>query len=214
VKPPESAVVMPLSIDDARDQKLLGRYLAGDAAALEELLVSVEPRLMAICYRMAGEAQEAQDLCQEAMVKIIQGLSGFGGRSKLSTWMIRVTMNVCLTERRRSKVRRTVSLDDAGTRGKDGVQRPLSETIRGGGPGAIERIEQEEMLRRLSLGMDRIDADQRAMLILRDASGLDYSEIADILGIPVGTVKSRIFRARAALRECMERIDPASAADA
>lgn len=194
----------PITIADAQEDRLLRAHRAGDPRALEQLLLAVQPRLMAICVRMCRDQQDARDLCQDAMVRIIRGLPDFSGRSRLSTWMIRVTMNVCLTDRRRSLLRRTSSLDAPPARGEEG-----SATIPGHDsarePTPFERIELGEELRLLSEGLARLDPEPRAILILRDAQGLDYAEIAEVMGIPQGTVKSRLFRARVMLREQIEK---------
>lgn len=210
-----------LPFHEGLEESLLRRVRSGSEEALEELLLSAEPRLMAICLRMARDPQEARDLCQDALVKIIAGLPGFGGRSKLSTWMIRVTMNVCLTDRRRGRLRRAASLDsgppglgDGGSGSRAGQGRSgLAEDGRSLGaslkderePPAPRRVEELEERRRLAAGIARITPEQRALLILRDAQGLDYAQIAEIVNIPVGTVKSRLFRARVALREEIEK---------
>lgn len=192
-----------LSIEDARHVMLVKRYLAGDRDALEEVLVSIQPRLLALCAHISGDPAHARDLCQEAMVRIIQGLPGFAGNSRLSTWMIRVTTNVCLTDRRRAKVRKTASLDAPRPRGDEG-QGTSNDLADRREPGAPARVEQRDSLSRLSGALAQIDAEQRALLILRDAQGLDYADIAELLGVPVGTIKSRIFRARQALRLQLE----------
>lgn len=195
-----------LQFEEARELTLLRAWREGNAAALEELLLAVEPRLMSLCFRMCGRPQDARDLCQEAMVKIIQGLPGFTGRSRISTWMIRVAMNVCLTDRRRSKIRRMSSLDaPAGPKSPEDSQSLADSRSNEREPSPAARVEHGEDLGRLSRGLARIEPEQRALLILRDAQGLDYAEIADVMGIPVGTVKSRLFRARVALREEVEK---------
>lgn len=186
---------------------LLAAHRKGEPNALEELLLAAEPRLMSLCFRMSRDPQSARDLCQDALVKIIQGLPGFSGRSRLSTWMIRIAMNVCLTDRRRQKLRRMPSLD-APIPGRDpeshaGDRRQGAREL---SPNA--RVEQGEELRRLSEALAQIDPEQRALLILRDAQGLDYADIGEVLGVPVGTVKSRLFRARVALRQRIEHLAP------
>lgn len=196
-----------IQFEEMREQALLRAWRAGDQAALEELLLAIEPRLMSLCFRMCGSPQDARDLCQDAMVKIIHGLPGFTGRSRVSTWMIRVTMNVCLTDRRRSKLRRTTSLNaPAGAPGAENEGASIGDRLSGDRePSPAGRVEKGEELQRLSCGLARIEPEQRAMLILRDGQGLDYAEIAEVMEVPVGTVKSRLFRARVALREEVEK---------
>ena len=200
----------PVDDADARDMSLVAAWRAGDEAALAELLDGYRDRLFGVCVRMVNDHDVAADMTQEAMVKIIHGLPRFSGRSKLSTWMIRVTMNVCLTWRRKQRLRRHASLDsirvggsDAAGGGGDSLASMLPDERE---PGAEGRVEQIEIRQRLRQAMEQIEPQQRAILILRDVQGFDYREIASILAIPEGTVKSRLFRARVALRESMERL--------
>lgn len=190
--------------NDAEDA-LLRAHREGDPHALEQLLLSVQPRLLALCFRMSRDPQQAHDLCQDALVKIIQGLPAFTGRSRLTTWMIRVTMNVCLTALRRSALRHTAALD-AQPHDADSARTDHAPPTRE--PAPPERVERREDLTRLSRALALLDPDQRALLILRDAQGLDYAQIADITSAPIGTIKSRLYRARQALRQTIERLTP------
>lgn len=203
---------------DARDLALLRAHRAGDQTALSDLLGAYQDRLFGVCLRMLGDPEEARDMTQEAMVRIIQGLHQFHGHSKLSTWMIRVAMNVCLTGLRRKKLRRHVSLDsdDGSRRGARTSDNFGSGPVAGAaGLGSSHpateldpalSVEQAEERRTLYAALERLEPEQRAMLILRDMQGLDYRQIAEVLEVPEGTVKSRLFRARAALRERFEAI--------
>ncbi|MCA9312502.1 MAG: RNA polymerase sigma factor [Phycisphaerales bacterium] len=205
----------PMTDADTRDLALVHAFRAGDQAALAELLERYQDRLFGVCLRMVNDGDLAQDMVQEAMVKIIHGLPQFSGRSKLSTWMIRVTMNVCLTWRRKQRLRRHASLDavSSGTGGGAEAGVALHASLADGRePGAEGRVEQMDARRRLKVGLSQIEPQQRAILILRDVQGFDYREIAAILAIPEGTVKSRLFRARVALREAMERLEGAGPA--
>lgn len=192
---------------EARELALVHAHLAGDPGALADLLGAYQDRLYGVCLRMVGDAEMARDLTQDAMVKVIQGIDRFSGRSRLSTWMIRVAMNVCLTELRRLKVRRHASLDrpispEGGEGGPTHASRLASDE-----PDAPSSVERMETLERLNRAMRLIGHDQRALLILRDMQSLDYKQIAELLDVPVGTVKSRLFRARAALREQIEALE-------
>lgn len=206
----------PLTDAEARELALVHAHLAGDPSALAELLESYQDRLYAVCLRMIGNQELARDLTQDAMVKIIQGLDRFSGRSKLSTWMIRVTMNVCLTELRRLKLRRHASLDEP-IRGRShrasGDATTHAAALPSGEPDAPSSVQRGETLDRLSEALGLIGHDQRALLILRDMQSLDYRQIAELLDVPVGTVKSRLFRARAALREQVEALERSRGTD-
>lgn len=203
--PPSAAPpgVPPAGTEDVREANLLRLARAGDRDALQELLLDIQPRLHALCFRMCRDAERARDLCQESLTKIIMGLPEFSGRSRLSTWMIRITMNVCLTDRRREKLRAHRSLhqpEDAGGSDQGRTWEPASSE-----PSAAQRVERGEHMQRLSEALAEMDPEQRAILILRDLNALDYAELAEVLDLPVGTVKSRLFRARASLRALMEK---------
>lgn len=203
----------PESPAEDRDTALLVAHRHGDPHALGELLTRHQDRLYAICRRMIDDPDLASDMVQSAMVRIIHALDRFDGRSLLSTWMIRIAMNVCLTELRRRKLRRAASLDALGGwnggagAGSDHEGNRPWEPMPSGEPGAGERVESGEDAARLAAAMRRVAPDQRAILLMRDVHDLDYQHIAEALEVPLGTVKSRLFRARAALRAEFERMD-------
>lgn len=200
---------------DARDLVLVRAIQGGDTAAWKELLTRYQDRLFGVCMRMVGDRERASDLTQDAMVRIIEGIKSYDGRAKLSTWMIRVTMNVCLSKLRSEKLRRHASLDAGLEAGKPGGQggwvgrsaadRVPDEQTRE--PAADLSVEREETRRLVAAALLRILPEQRAILVLRDSRGLEYEQIAEVLDVPVGTVKSRLFRARQALREALESAD-------
>lgn len=204
-----------IDLQDARERALLHSWRAGDRDALGELLESHRARIYALCLGMTGSPDLALDLTQDALVKIILGLPGFAFRSRLSTWITRVVMNVCLSDRRRRRLRRTLSLQtptgnqELGT-ASDSRRGPWVSNLadsRELPPDHIVQVREESG--RLRAALTRLEQRQRAILILRDGQGLDYSEIAAILEVPEGTVKSRLFRARLALRTELERLEGA-----
>ncbi len=196
------------------DAALLRRAQSGDRAALSLLLTTHQDRLYAVCVRMVTDRTTAADLTQDTLVKIIQHLPTYDGRSQLTTWMIRIAMNTCLSYLRSQKHRRHTRLDPAGDPPNSGSGR--GEEGRGGhSPAARELpgssgVELQEQRAIVSRALAELDPDHRAVLILRDVQGLDYDQIAGALSVPVGTIKSRIFRARAALREHIEHPRPSS----
>lgn len=195
---------------DAEELAIVDRIRSGDSRAWSELIVRYQDRLYAVCLRMVRDRELATDLTQDAFVKVIQGLHSYDGRAKLSTWMIRVTMNVCLSRLRSEKLRRHASLEAMAERPRGG-----SEEGSGGLTAADqfsqireqsqdESVEFHEDRERVLRALSTLDPDQRAVLILCDCRGLPYEQIAEVLGVAVGTVKSRLFRARAALRDAVE----------
>ena len=184
-----------------RELQLVEAYRRGELEAIDELLDIYQRRIYSVCYRMVRHEQDARDLAQEAMVKILQGLDSYDGRSMLSTWIIRVAMNCCLSHLRRERVRRTSSLD--GIWDEDGSPRLQNLPVRGELSGGA-RVEQAELRELLERSLQSLDPQMRAVIVLRDVQDLDYQQIGTVLGVPVGTVKSRLFRARAALRAAAE----------
>jgi RNA polymerase sigma-70 factor (ECF subfamily) len=172
----------------AGDAAIVAAARAGDRSALERLLRLHHDRLYAVCRRVTGDDGDAADATQEAMIAVVRGLAAFDGRSSFSTWSHRVAVNASLDELRRRR-RRPVPILDASPAEPD---HPLGG--QGGDPAAAvaERLQVEGALARLP-------TDYRVAVVLRDLSGLSYSEIADVLGIPVGTVRSRIARGRGVL---------------
>jgi RNA polymerase sigma-70 factor (ECF subfamily) len=201
---------------DAQELALVKAIQRGQTQAWAALLSRYQDRLFGVCYRMVGDRDLAADLTQDSMVKIIEGLSTYDGRSKLSTWMIRVTMNVCLSKMRSEKLRRHASLDAPDRAGPGREGRPAGdrlEDFREREPDGSSGVERDELRRVVAGALLRIAPEQRAILVLRDARDLDYDQIAEVLDIPVGTVKSRLFRARAALREAIESMAGRSAGE-
>ncbi len=215
-----------LSPDDARDLDLIARIRDGgpaDRAAWTEMVRLHQDRIFSICMKMLRDRDAAADLTQDTFVKVIQGLDSYDGRSKLSTWLTRIAMNACLSHLRAQKLRRHASLEDAGHAArsppKQGVAEPshgeLSGRFRAGAEAGREQtpdrnVESRDQRRRVAAALASLAPDQRAILILRDVQGLEYDQIAAVLQIAAGTVKSRLFRARLALREALEKSDPGS----
>lgn len=184
---------------------------ADSQAALAELLQAHEERIFATCLRMVRDPETARDLTQDAMVKVIQGLDSFDNRARFSTWLTRVAMNVCISYMRKRKLRRHASLDAPMASGGGGAGaseggRTFSDALEAAPePSGQERVETREDRDMLLAALDTLDPDHRAVLVLRDGQDLDYQQIGEVLGVPIGTVKSRLFRARAALREAIEQ---------
>jgi RNA polymerase sigma-70 factor (ECF subfamily) len=198
---PHSAA--PAHLDDV---ELVQRVRAGDQAAWSFLIREHQDRLFNVCLRMVSSRELAADCTQDAFVKIIQGMHTFDGRSKLSTWMIRITMNVCLSKLRSEKLRRHASLDATTRTNDDHDETTFAQQLQSSEPQAHQRVEDARDRALLQRALTELDPEQRAILILADARGVPYEQIAQVLGIAIGTVKSRVFRARTALRDCLEAL--------
>ena len=176
------------SADDRDDTTLVAAAQRGDKAALELLLVRHHDRLHAICRRLTGNDADAADASQEALIAIVRGLPRFGGRSQFSTWSYRIAVNACLDELRRRRRRPEPGLPD---------ELPSQPELQGAAPVAVD--ESVAVRADIDAALGCLPVEFRAPVVLRDLCGLDYAEIADILDIPPGTVRSRIARGRAAL---------------
>lgn len=190
---------------DLADQRLIARIRQGDAAAWTELIQAYQPRLYTLCLRMVGNHQTAQDLTHDAFVKVIQSISTFDARARLSTWIIRITMNTVLTHLRAQKLRRHASLDAPKQSPNSDPSRFSEPPARE--PGASSGVERQERARVVTRALSLVSEEHRAILVLRDVRGLEYDQIAAVLDVPPGTVKSRLFRARSALREAIENLE-------
>jgi len=169
----------------------------GDRNALDQLLRRHYDRIHAVCRRVAGGTRDADDACQEALIKITRNLPRFDGRSSFATWAYRIATNASLDELRKRK--RRPALHSVG--GDEGDLR--SEIV---DPMAEKRLQHVSDRLILDEALAGLPDDLKAAVVLRDVADLDYKEIAEALEIPVGTVKSRIARGRAALAKSL-RLD-------
>jgi RNA polymerase sigma-70 factor (ECF subfamily) len=175
------------------DDALVARYKRGDSAAFTVLVERHQTRVYNLALRMMGDPDDAADAAQDAFVQAFRNLAGFRGDSAFTTWMHRVTVNACydiLRKRRRQPMLHVVSDDSAGPVHEPGPPDPdHADEVSGS-------LDAQEALR-------RIPDDYRAVLVLADVHDLPFQEIAEILEIPVGTVKSRAHRGRIALAKAM-----------
>ncbi len=174
------------------------RARQGDLAAFNELVVEYESQVYNLCYRILGGAQAAEDAAQEAFVSAWRNIESFRGES-FKPWLLRIAANQCRDELRRRGRRPSTSLDSAL---EAGVPEPPAADP---SPEALALT--AELSRSLQAALDLLPEDQRTAVVLCDVDGLDYSEIAVAMDTSLGTVKSRISRARLKLRELMQR-DP------
>lgn len=195
---------------------MLRRSQAGDSQALEALLRRHQKRLYNVCLRMVSHRDDAAEATQEAMLKIVEHIGSFRGDAAVSTWMIRIAMNASVSCLRRRRVRQTASLDGPRTYGNpehhlDQATALREELADGREPSPSHRVEQEEMREQLAAAIAALEEDFRAVLVLRDIDQMTYEDMAKALELPIGTVKSRLFRARLMLRQRMLDTTEASA---
>ncbi len=191
-----------LQAEATSDDILLARSRAGQMAAFGELVERYQHRLYNAVLRMVANTDDAQEITQDAFVRALQGLRQFRGGSGFYTWLFRIGMNLSINfHRRRRKVQMTsLSAENplTGTQA-DGLAHLVdTETS-----GPVHRAQVNEEHRRVLAALDRLEPAARAVIVLRDIEDLDYAQIGHILDIPVGTVKSRIARARMTLRNML-----------
>ena len=194
------------------ESALLQRLRDGDRTALNELLAAHQTRLYNICLRLLGNRDDAAEVAQEALLKAVQHIDRFRGESKLGTWLVRIATNEATTHLRRRRIRRAASLESPHPNGQADGDADAGADWRhqladGREPSPDERVQQQEQRLSLQAAIDQLEPDFRAVLVLRDVDQMDYQQIADVLEVPVGTVKSRLFRARLALREQLSERD-------
>lgn len=186
--------------DCEQDQLLLEQALAGDREALGQLLKCHEGRLYHTALRLLSNTDDAREATQEAMINIIRNLHRFQGNSQIGTWMTRIVINQSISQLRKRKVRKAASLD--AVMSEEGT--PMAQSLPSREPLPEAGVETSEMIVRLRQAVDALDEPFRSTLVLRDIEELDYNDIAKLQGVSLGTVKSRLFRARLALREKMQ----------
>jgi len=190
---------VPMSPD--REQRLIERLRARDQAAFNEIVRLYEGRVYNLVYRMLGNREEARDVGQEVFITVFKAIHLFRGESKFSTWLYRIATNHCKNRLKylgRRAVFPKTPLDDLSEREQlDSASMSTSA--------AVERpdrlLEGLEVERLVQEALEELDEDHRLLIVLRDVQNLSYQEISEITQLAEGTVKSRLHRARAALRE-------------
>jgi RNA polymerase sigma-70 factor (ECF subfamily) len=171
---------------------LVAAAQGGDRFALDQLLRRHYDRIHAVCRRIAGSTKDADDACQEALIKIVRSLPRFDGRSSFGTWAYRIATNASLDELRRRQ--RRPALHVVGDDDRPEAADPTADRY-------VDSLSDRYVL---DDALERLPEDLRIAVVLRDVADLDYADIAATLDIPVGTVKSRISRGRAALASSLE----------
>jgi len=184
--------VTPPAPSPTDDAALVAAAQAGDRKALDRLLRDHQDRVHAVCRRITGNEADALDATQDALIAIVRGLPRFDGRSRFSTWAYRIATNSCLDELRRRRRRPIVGLPEHDGEVLD-VPDAKARPVDGG---VADRLLVDEALAQLP-------EDFRAAVVLRDLCQLDYAEIAEVLEIPAGTVRSRIARGRGQLADLL-----------
>ncbi len=184
---------------------LVRRCIAGDAAAWEEIVQRYHRRIYNVCYRFAGDPENAQDLTQEVFIKMYRTLSTYdSGKGAFMTWVTTITRNLLVDHFRKTKGDRlTDSLDTAPSEHEDA--RPLSDQVADRSQPPDQAVQSLQARAMVHEALQKLSPELREAVILRDLQDMDYKEIATALRVPEGTVKSRINRGRAELARLLQR---------
>ena len=191
--------------DNQAVNALVRRCVSGDAAAWQEIVQQFHRRIYNICYRFSGSADDAADLTQEVFIKMYRTISTFDtSRASFMTWVTTVTRNLLVDHFRKGKYDRvTDSLDATPGNQEDGLT--LAEQLEDLNPSPETRLRSQELQKLVHEGLKRLSPELREAVILRDLQDLDYKDIAKVLNVPEGTVKSRINRGRTELARLLQR---------
>ena len=178
----------------SQDSLLIQRILQGDSAAYEEIVRCYQLRLYNTMVHILGSREDAEDVVQESFVQAYLKLSTFQGNSAFYTWLYRISFNIAISHRRRRKKVHSIDQvrEDIGSEPVDRAEGPA------------HRMEQQENVRQVHAALEKLSDEHKDVLVLRELEGMDYDHIADVLELPVGTVRSRLHRARTHLKECLE----------
>ncbi|NLT96446.1 MAG: sigma-70 family RNA polymerase sigma factor [Clostridia bacterium] len=179
------------------EEELITRSQNGDIDAFEELVARYERKVYAIAYRFMGNPEDASDLAQEAFLKAFQSINGFRQEASFSTWICRIVSNVCRDQLRKAKRQSHNSLDEDVWLEEGSVKKQLQDAK----PTPDELYERKELNEYLQGLINNLSPEYKMVVVLRDIQGYSYEEIAQILDCSLGTVKSRLNRARKALRD-------------
>jgi RNA polymerase sigma-70 factor (ECF subfamily) len=188
----------------AKQAELLQRAQLGDRSAYGHIVLATQDRLYNAVLRMVGDPDDARELTQETFMRALQKIDSFRGDAQPYTWLFRIATNLVITEARKTRRQRTSSLDNPPPNGHpagDDQARSLADQVAHRGPTAHDSAESRERNSQVLAALSRIDAEYRAILVMRDVEDFDYQQMADVLALPLGTIKSRLFRARKALRD-------------
>jgi RNA polymerase sigma-70 factor, ECF subfamily len=192
-------------LEEQQTGVLVRRCLAGDSGAWEELVRLYNRRIYNLCYRFTNSPEDAQDLTQEVFIRVYRTMGSYNlEKGAFTTWLTTLARNLLVDHFRRTKQDRVTDSIDAGLR-DEGDTLSLGDRLEDTRPSADDRLASKETQRMVQAALGRISPDLREAVILRDLQDMDYKEIAQVLRVPEGTVKSRINRGRMELARLLSR---------
>jgi len=179
------------------DEELVTAFRAGDSAAFDSLVQRWERKIQGAVYRIMGSGEEAKDLTQETFLRAYRGLSTFKSEARFSSWLYQIALNLCRDRLRQKRGRTLVSIDDLDAASSARIERK--------GPSAHEVVEARDLARVVSAAMALLPEEQREVITLKEYQGLTFQEIANVLKVPVSTVKTRLYRGLVQMRDHLEK---------
>jgi len=192
---------------NVEDAVLVQKWQNGDTGAIEKLVCKYQGRIYNIILKICSNPNDAAELTQDTFVKVIENIDKFESRSGFYTWAFRIAVNLTLNYRKRKATVGFTSLDAELAAGDEQARQGLAAILSDDkSPDPAQIAENKELCELIQKGIRELDDEHRAIIVLRDIEGMDYAQIAEVLGTELGTVKSRLSRARAALRQILEAL--------
>lgn len=188
------------------EARFVTRLRERDERAFNELVRAYELRVFRLVYRMLGRRDEAEDMVQEVFVQVFKAIDSFRGESKVSTWIYRIAVNLCKNRSKYLSRRRSSTQDELELQFEATALQQARGVTAGEAAGPDQLLQGYQLERVMKVCIQGLDPDFREVLVLRDIEDLPYEEIMEITGLPEGTVKSRIHRARGMLKQSVERL--------
>ncbi len=183
-------------MSDEKTDILIKSALEGDMRSFEELIYQYEKKVYNVALRVFKNPEDAKDISQDVFIKIYKNLNKFDNKSSFSTWLYRITTNTCIDELRKRKGRETISIDNDIEDDEGSFKREFADNE----PTPEEKVISKEGESEIIKSMNTLSDEHRTIIVMRDIEGLSYTEISEAIGISIGTVKSRISRARLQLK--------------
>jgi RNA polymerase sigma-70 factor (ECF subfamily) len=175
------------------DEELVARSISGDADSFNELILRWERPIYALAYRVIGREQDARDVCQETFLRAFRALKGFRGQAKFSSWLYRIALNLCRDWVRRERRAPVVQAPEGVDLMDLAAAREPSESIE-------DLVARKDLARTVERAMALLPEEQRTAIILKEYHGMTFQEIADLVGCPLSTVKTRLYQGLTVLR--------------
>lgn len=196
--PWEGSLQDAIGVVGVTDEELVSRSMGGDPESFNQLIKRWERPIYALAYRTIGREDDARDVVQETFLRAFRGLSGFKGQAKFSSWLYRITLNLCRDWMRRQRRAPVIATPD----GVDLVELAGESANVETADAAVAR---KDLSRMVARAMTVLPEEQRAAIVLKEYHGLTFQEIADLLGCPLSTVKTRLYQGLSVLRKELER---------